>query len=144
MLPHGMWGKRLVESVSYSQRTANKLMQLFKEYGDKLFAAGAEVGSSNSPTSANLTYYQAFLLLWIQEDEREKFIMEHDVKNMTTRELDQALKERKQISQEKEQAQVTPLTDNPGEITIEYRTVKKTDIPISGQELQPPKHCYEV
>ena len=77
LLPHGEWGKWLVESVSYSQRTANKLMQLFKEYGDNLFAAGAEVGRSNSPVLANLTYYQALLLLGIPEDEREKFIMEH-------------------------------------------------------------------
>ncbi|MCO5388354.1 DUF3102 domain-containing protein [Desulfosporosinus sp.] len=126
LLPHGEWGKWLVESVSYSQRTANKLMQLFKEYGDKLFAAG---GSSNSPVLANLTYYQALLLLGIPEDERERFILEHDVKNMTTGELDRALNERKQISPEKEQAQVTPMSNNPGEIKIEYRTVNKTDKP---------------
>ena len=131
LLPHGEWGKWLVESVSYSQRTANKLMQLFKEYGDKLFAAGAEVGRSNSPVLANLTYYQALLLLGIPEDERERFILEHDIKNMTTRELDRALKERKQIPPEKEQAQVTPLSDNPGVIKIEYQTVKKTDKPRS-------------
>jgi len=38
-----------------------------------------------------LTYYQALLLLGIPEDEREKFILQHDVEDMTTRELDQAL-----------------------------------------------------
>jgi len=59
LLPHGEWGKWLVESASYSQRTANKLMQLFKEYGDKLFAAGDDSGSSNSSALTNLTYYQA-------------------------------------------------------------------------------------
>jgi hypothetical protein len=32
--------------------------------------------------------YQALLLLGIPEDEREKFILQHDVKEMTTRELD--------------------------------------------------------
>ena len=128
LLPHGEWGKWLVESVSYSQRTANKLMQLFKEYGDNLLA---EVGRSNSPVLANLTYYQALLLLGIPEDEREKFILQHDVKNMTTGELDRALKERKQTPPEKEQALVTPLSNNPGEIKIEYQTVKKTDKPTS-------------
>ena len=131
LLPHGEWGKWLVESVSYSQRTANKLMQHFKEYGDKLFATGDDDGRSNSPVLANLTYYQALLLLGIPEDERERFILEHDVKNMTTGELDRALKERKQTPPEKEQALVTPLSNNPGEIKIEYRTVKKTDKPIS-------------
>lgn len=126
LLPHGEWGKWLVESVNYSQRTANRLMQLFEEYGDKLFTAGAGDGS-NSSAPTNLTYYQAVLLLGIPEDEREQFILEHDVKNMTTRELGQALKERKQTSPENEQAPVTPLPDNPGEITIEYQTVKKTN-----------------
>ena len=93
LLPHGEWGKWLMEWVSYSQRTANRLMQLFEEYGDKLFASTADGDSSNSSAPTNLSYYQAILLLGIPEDEREKFILEHDVKNMTTRELDQALKE---------------------------------------------------
>ncbi|KJS85598.1 MAG: hypothetical protein JL57_18530, partial [Desulfosporosinus sp. BICA1-9] len=44
LLPHGEWGKWLVESVSYSQRTANRLMQLFEEYGDKLFASTDDGG----------------------------------------------------------------------------------------------------
>jgi len=126
LLSHGEWGKWLVESVSYSQRTANRLVQLFEEYGDKLFAAGDDGSSSNSSALTNLSYYQALLLLGIPEDEREKFILEHDVEDMTTRELDQALKERNPTAPEKEQAQVTPLPNNLGDIKIEYRTVKKT------------------
>ena len=58
LLPHGEWRKWLVESVSYSQRTANRLIQLFEEYGDKLFASIDDGGSSNSPAPANLTYCQ--------------------------------------------------------------------------------------
>ena len=122
----------MVESVSYSQRTANRLMQLFEEYGDKLFASTEDGGSSNSSALTNLTYYQAFLLLGIPEDEREKFVLQHDVKDMTTRELDQALKERSQTAPEKEQAQVTPMPNNPQDIKIEYVTVKKNAKPISG------------
>ncbi|AET70953.1 Protein of unknown function (DUF3102) [Desulfosporosinus orientis DSM 765] len=125
LLPHGEWGKWLVESVSYSQRKANRLMKLFEEYGDKLFASSNDDSQSNSSAQTNLTYYQAIILLGIPEDEREKFILQHDVKNMTTRELDQALKERKQTPQEKEQTQVTPVSNNSGDIKIEYKTVKK-------------------
>ncbi|MCO5386876.1 MAG: DUF3102 domain-containing protein [Desulfosporosinus sp.] len=132
LLSHGEWGKWLVESVSYSQRTANRLVQLFEEYGDKLFASGDDSGRSNSSALTNLTYFQALLLLGIPEVEREKFILQHDVKDMTTRELDQALKERNQTASEKEQAQVTPMPNNPGDIKIEYLTVKKTEKPISG------------
>lgn len=132
LLPHGEWGKWLVESVSYSQRTANRLMQLFDEYGDKLFTSGEDGGSSNSSALTNLTYYQAFLLLGIPEEEREKFILQHDVEDMTTRELDQALKERNQTAPEKEQAQVTPMLNNPQDIKIEYVTVKRNAKPTSG------------
>jgi len=137
LLPHGEWGKWLVESVSYSQRTANRLMQLFEEYGDKLFASTDDGGSSNSSALTNLTYYQALLLLGIPEDEREKFILQHDVEDMTIRELDQALKERNQTAPEKEQAQVTPLPNNPQDIKLEYLTVKKIDKPRSS-----PKASY--
>jgi len=38
--------------------------------------------------------------------------------------LDQALKERNQAAPEKEQAQVTPMPNNPKDIKIEYLTVK--------------------
>ncbi|SDG94402.1 DUF3102 domain-containing protein [Desulfosporosinus hippei] len=126
LLPHGEWGKWLVDSVSYSQRTANKLMQLFKEYGDEQLAAGTGEGRSNSPAQANLTYYQALLLLGIPEDEREKFILAHDVENMTTRELERAVKER-QSPPEKEQPPVTPQSNPPGNIQIEYQTVVKSN-----------------
>ncbi|SDI20726.1 DUF3102 domain-containing protein [Desulfosporosinus hippei] len=131
LLPHGEWGKWLVESVSYSQRTANRLMQLFEEYGDKLFAAANESDRSNSSAQTNLTYYQAIILLGIPEDEREKFILEHDVKNMTTRDLDRALKKQNPTPPEKEQAQVSPLSNHPGDLKIEYQTVKKTEKPTS-------------
>jgi len=114
-------------------------MQLFKEYGDKLFAAGDDGGRSNSPVLANVSYYQALLLLGIPEDERERFIVEHDVKNMTTGELDRALKERNQTPPEKVLAQVTPLSNNPGDIQIEYQTVKKTDKPKSGPKTAAPQ-----
>ncbi|KUO78505.1 MAG: hypothetical protein APF81_10535 [Desulfosporosinus sp. BRH_c37] len=46
LLPHGEWGKWLKESVSYSQRTADKLMQLCEEYGTKLLASPDSDGNS--------------------------------------------------------------------------------------------------
>ncbi len=138
LLPYGEWGKWLIESVSYSQRTANRLMQLFEEYGDKLFVSVDDGGNSNSSALTNLTYYQALLLLGIPEDEREKFILQHDVKDMTSRELGQTLKERNQTAPEKVQAQVTPIPNNPQDIKIEYITVKKTDKPKSGPKTAVP------
>ncbi|ODA40902.1 Protein export cytoplasm protein SecA ATPase RNA helicase [Desulfosporosinus sp. BG] len=64
LLPHGQWGKWLRESVSYSQRTADRLMQLF--------------GNPNSSLVTNLTYTQALILHGIPEEERDEFSVEHD------------------------------------------------------------------
>lgn len=92
-------------------------MQLFDEYGDKLFASSIESDSINSSALTNLTYCQALLLLGIPEDERENFILQHDAKAMATREL----------------AQVTSRPNNPQDFKIEYKTVvKKTDKPINS------------
>jgi acetoin utilization deacetylase AcuC-like enzyme len=87
LLPHGEWGKWLVESVSYSQRTANRLMQLSEKYGEKLFAFTAEGGSSNSSALTNLTYYQALLLLEIPEDERENRISNRQKNRQTKKQF---------------------------------------------------------
>ncbi|ODA41828.1 Protein export cytoplasm protein SecA ATPase RNA helicase [Desulfosporosinus sp. BG] len=105
LLPHGEWGKWLKISVSYSQRTADKLMQLWEEYGTKLLASPDSDGNPNSPPVANLSYSQALILLGIPEEEREEFIAEHDVENMTRVELQQAVKDRDQAIQEKKDIQ---------------------------------------
>jgi len=53
----------------------------------------------------NLSYTQALILLGIPEEEREEFIAEHDVENMTRVELQQAVKERDQAIQEQKSLQ---------------------------------------
>ncbi|UWG95906.1 DUF3102 domain-containing protein [Dehalobacter sp. DCM] len=96
LLPHGEWGKWLEESVSYSQRTAEKLMQVFDEYGAKLLVSSEDDNSSNSPSMANLTYTQALILLGLPEEERDEFIAENDTGNMSTQQLQQAVYRRNQ------------------------------------------------
>lgn len=80
-LPHGKWGKWLQEKVNYSQSKANSLMQVSREYGGKSQALG------------NLGFTQAVALLSVPEEEREKFAEENDVENLSTRELQQAIKD---------------------------------------------------
>ena len=49
MIDHGAWGKWLQDNVNYSERTAQNLMRVYDQYGDKfgmtemdsLFASGA-------------------------------------------------------------------------------------------------------
>jgi hypothetical protein len=101
LVKHGEWGKWLEESVSYSQKTAERLIKLYKEYGPNF---SDETDRSKSTPVSILTYTQALLLLGLPEEEREEFIAQNDVGSMTKQQLQQALKDRDQANQAKEQA----------------------------------------
>ncbi|MCM1566897.1 MAG: DUF3102 domain-containing protein [Dehalobacter sp.] len=105
LLPHGEWGKWLEESVSYSQRTAEKLIQVFDEYGIKLLVSSEDQEMSNSPPVANLTYTQALILLGLPEDQRDAFIAENDAGSMSKQQLQQAVYVRNQELAGKEDLQ---------------------------------------
>lgn len=93
MLQHGDWMNWLADSVDYSQSTANNLMKLFKEYGsDQLTLFG---DNADSQALGSLSYTQAVALLGIPAEEREAFVQENDVDSMSTRELQEAVKARK-------------------------------------------------
>ena len=106
---HGGWGAWLSANVDYSERTAQNLIRIFQEYGEgqqPLF--GPE--NPQSLADLDLTYTQAVALLGIKNpDERMEFIETHDVQNMTSRELADAIKERdaayKAMDEEKEKRQ---------------------------------------
>lgn len=95
MLKHGEWGNWLKESVDYKQSTANNLMKIFEEYGaDQMSLFG---DNSKSQTLGNLSYSQAVALLGIPAEEREEFAQENNVENMSTRELQKAIKEKQAL-----------------------------------------------
>ncbi|MHB1406874.1 MAG: DUF3102 domain-containing protein [Desulfitobacteriaceae bacterium] len=102
LLPHGEWGKWLEESVSYSQKTAEKLMRIFDAYGTGQ-PASLDAGAQ-AQALPNLNYTQAFILLGVPEEERAQFIAEIDVDSMSTRELQKAVKERSQAVKERDRA----------------------------------------
>ena len=87
-LPHGEWGKWLKDNVEYSQSTANNLMQIYLEY------------SANSQAFGNLSYSKAVALLGIDTEEREAFIQENNVDEMSTRELQKTIKEKQKLEKE--------------------------------------------
>lgn len=87
-LPHGEWGKWLKDNVEYSQSTANNLMQIHLEY------------SANSQAFGNLSYSKAVALLGIDIEEREAFIQENNVDEMSTRELQKTIKEKQKLEKE--------------------------------------------
>lgn len=61
ILPHGAWGNWLRERVEFSHPTANRFMQVAREFG-------------NSSALKNLNPTKIYALLEVPAEEREQFI----------------------------------------------------------------------
>ena len=113
MVPHGEWGKWLEEKVDYSQSTANNLMKLHQEYGQgqvNLFD-----NWTNSEAFANMSYTQHLAMMALPFENRLAFAEEHHVEEMSTRELDKAVREeldrlKKQLKDTEDRAEAAEAT----------------------------------
>lgn len=100
LLPHGEWLPWLAEKVDFSERAANRFMRLAREW-------------SNPTALSDLGATKALQLLALPESEREKFLSEtHQVDgeektviDMTSRELEKAIKERDEARKAAERAE---------------------------------------
>ena len=102
MVPHGEWAAWLEKNVDFSQSSANNFMKIYTEYGDiqgELWGASAK-----SQTFGNLSYSQAVALLAVPAEEREEFVKENHVEDMSTRELQEAIKARDEAVKERDKA----------------------------------------
>lgn len=103
MVAHGEWGSYLETELHYTQTTANKLMKVYDEYGaSQIGLFGPEV---NSETFTNLTYSKALALLSVPREEREAFAKAVDAEHLSTRELQQAIRERDEARKAQEAAE---------------------------------------
>lgn len=102
LVPHGEWGSWLETEVNYSKSTANNLMKVFEEYGSEQISLLGD--NLKSQAFGNLTYSQAVLLLGVPGEEREKFVEENNVDEMSTRELKKAIEDLKRAENEKQRA----------------------------------------
>lgn len=101
LLPHGEWLPWLEERVQFSERTAQKFMQLAREY------------ESNPKLASDLGSEKAFALLALPKEEREQISAEGATVNgktkapadLTTREVKQIVAERKQPGYAEQRAQ---------------------------------------
>ena len=91
MLSHGEWLPWLTEQVEFSPRTAQNFMRLAREW-------------SNTQTLADLGASKALALLALPPEEREQFMADHKVIDMSARQLEQAIKERDEARAAAEQA----------------------------------------
>ena len=102
MVDHGYWGRYLREELGFSQSTANNHMRLFEAYAaGQMTLTGAAV---NNQAFADLTYTQALELLALPAEEREAFVLTHDMSGMSTRELKEELRRREQATGNRQQA----------------------------------------
>lgn len=89
LLPHGEWGNYLKDKVNFSQNVANKLMRCANEF-------------SNCSPAHNLPISKMFELLSLPPAEREEFIQNNDVENMTKKKLREEIKKRKKLEEANE------------------------------------------
>lgn len=107
VLKHGEWGDWLKNEVSFSQSSANNFMRIFDRYGADQVSL---FGDAKSQTLGDLPYTKALKLLAVPEDEVEDFIQENNVADMSTRELEKAIREREDARKALEQEQQTTGT----------------------------------
>lgn len=94
-IPHGAWGDWLKDEVEFSQRSANNFMKIYEEYSGEL---------SNSQALANLSYTKALELLAVPREEREEFVKDANVEDLSARQLREVIAERDRLLRDVEEA----------------------------------------
>lgn len=94
LLQHGEWGDWLKREFEFSQSTASRLMQLFREYGaDQGSLFGAE---TKYATLQNISVSNALRLIAIPDEEREEFAAENDIEHKSAREVEELIRQKKE------------------------------------------------
>lgn len=139
LLPHGEWGNWLKNKVNYSQSTAINFMKLYEEYGN----SQESLFSSNSQAVMNLPYTKALRLLAIPEDERDQFVEENNVEEMSTRELEKAIKERDEAKAKLEDMLGLRAEKEKAESMLAYSRDKVNDLTESVSSLNKEIEDYK-
>ena len=129
MLSHGEWLAWLEERVEFSERTATRFMRLAREW-------------TNQTALSDLGATKALTLLALPPEERETFMAESHlvdgeektVVDMTSRELERAIKERDAARQEAEAAKADAQTAEESRAKMESDLKALTEIHRSAQE----------
>ena len=91
MLSHGEWLPWLEERVEFSERTAQRFIRLAQEW-------------TNPTALSDLGATKALAMLALPAEEREEFAAEHDVIDMSARQLEDAIRERNEARKAAEEA----------------------------------------
>lgn len=102
LLGHGEFLPWIKDEFGWTDRTAQKLMAVYREFGDSqksLF--GPEI---NTKTYSDLPVSKLYLLISVPESEREDFVKENNVAEMSVREMEKLLREKKEAEDESREA----------------------------------------
>lgn len=97
LLGHGEFGPWLKDEFGWTDRTAQKLMAVYREFGESqksLFGPGI-----NTKTYSDLSVSKLYLLISVPESEREEFVKENDIAEISVREMEKLLKEKKEAEE---------------------------------------------
>ena len=97
LLDHGEFLPWLKDEFGWTDRTAQKLMAVYREFGDSqksLFGPGI-----NAKTYSDLSVSKLYLLVSVPESEREEFVKENDIAEISVREMEKLLKEKKEAEE---------------------------------------------
>lgn len=130
MVGHGGWLDFLKNETEFSSSSAGRFMQIAREYGGK---------ASNFPTLGNLSVSNALRLLAVPEDEREEFARAVDAEHISSRELEQAIRERDEARKALEEAQIAAvqLTERTEKQAEQIRALENRPVEVAVQVADP-------
>lgn len=130
MVGHGGWLDFLKTETEFSSSSAGRFMQIAREYGGK---------TSNFPTLGNLSVSNALRLLAVPEDEREEFAQAVDAEHISSRELEQAIRERDEARKALEEAQsaAVQLTERTEKQAEQIRELENRPVEVAVQVADP-------
>lgn len=125
LVPHGEWDAWIKENAYMKRRTAETYMQAYKTFG--LNAQIAEFGTT-----------KIMKLLPMNEDEREELLANNDVSSMSTRQLDDVIRQRREkiIQEARAEAQREIDREREARIAAEKRA--------TAAESRPPEVPAEL
>lgn len=128
-LPHGEYLNWLENSVDFTERTAQRFVKV-------------AIAFSNTTPVSHLGSRKLFALAGLDEEDRQEVMQENNVEDMTTRELEQVIKEKKQI---KEQLEAEQEYSNELQEAIKEKEEKIRTLQAEIEKIQiPEKEIVEV
>lgn len=112
-LPHGEFINWLEKKIDFSRYTANRFMKIATEF-------------SNVSAVQHLGSRKLFALAGLDEEDRQELMQENNVEDMTTRQLEEVIKEKKEIKKQlaEEQEYIEELQEQIQEKELQINKLK--------------------